>query len=960
MTARFEKAVALREQGDDDGAIAAWKSFAEEFPTDGRAALALVEAGVLLAGRKDFDGAIALWRGVFGRYAGDGEAPRAWLLLAKTLEDDLGRLDDAVKEYEALVAKHGGTSFGQEAAQRLARLRGKHLEVRGERVIGSGEPAVLRVASRNMPTLQVKVYKLGLEEYFRRKHSVAGVENVQVEIVKPDLTAEWKLEPYVPFALATADRAVPTAGPGAYVVVVSDDDLTSTTLLVVSDVETIVKASAGRQVFVWARNRATGRPEAGARVLLSTGSEIFGEGVTGQDGVYVLEGWKTARRVLVLAGPHAASSEWEPGQTFAEGWQTKVHVSTDRPVYRPGQRVRWRGIFRRADGGGYTVPSGVKGRAVLLDARGGEAAQAEVTCSEVGIFHGEFPLDGEAPLGDWNVRVDVDNRSFTGPFRVLEFRKPEFALEVVPGKPSYPTGEEVKATIRLRYGFGGPVVDAPVRWQVTRVPHDFAPSAVNDYSWYFQDAEALQRARDAARTAPEGALVAQGQATTDEKGEAVISFATTERDEDAEYVVSASAIDVTRRFVSDEGRIPVVRRDHAAVVTTDKRVYRPKQELRATLQTVDANQGPVARSGSLVLARVKRTAAPPPTKRPTPGGPIAVDRKGGGDRAQEEEIEVQALPVSTDAKGRAEVRIVAARSRPLSRALEREGRAGRHRHGLRGVRRRGRGRGPREGRAARRREGDLHRGRARRGAAPEPGVEGDGAADVRGREGARAPDRRDRRARARCSTWPIEALYAPNVTLKIAIPSKDRLLEAEDEIVVLRYLNVAVAPSKASAAPGDDVTFDVTTTDAAGLPVAADVGVAVVDEALLGVARDRTPAIRPFFYDRRAHQPRRDVVVGRIPHVRDDARDQQGAARERRRPERGRAADLRAERAAPRARGAEPRRRPDRGRAGVQRQPGRSRFVGRPRARGRVEGPAGRAGGAEAPRSHARRREGGR
>ena len=72
----------------------------------------------------------------------------------------------------------------------------------------------------------------------------------------------------------------------------------------------------------------------------------------------------------------------------------------------------------------------------------------KVTCSEVGLFDGEFALDGEAPLGDWNVRVDVDNRSFTGPFRVLEFKKPEFSLEVVPGKPSYPTGEEVKATIR--------------------------------------------------------------------------------------------------------------------------------------------------------------------------------------------------------------------------------------------------------------------------------------------------------------------------------------------------------------------------------------------------------------------------------------------------------------------------------------------------------------------------------
>src|SRR5205814_6788585 len=111
---------------------------------------------------------------------------------------------------------------------------------------------------------------------------------------------------------------------------------------------------------------------------------------------------------------------------------------------------------------------------------------------------------------------------------------------------------------------------------------------------------------------------------TDEQGVATVAFPTTERDEDAEYVVTAAAIDVTRRPVIDEGRIPVVRRDHWAVVTTDKRVYRPKQELRAVIRTVDANETPVARSGNAVLQRVKRTAVlpPPPTRAGTPPPPV--------------------------------------------------------------------------------------------------------------------------------------------------------------------------------------------------------------------------------------------------------------------------------------------------------------------------------------------------
>ena len=84
----------------------------------------------------------------------------------------------------------------------------------------------------------------------------------------------------------------------------------------------------------------------------------------------------------------------------------------------------------------------------------------DAVASALGSFVGEFTLDGEAPLGDWAVRVVVDDRTFAGTFRVLEYRKPEFTVTVTPGKPSYKTGEEGKATVKLAYTFGGPVAVA--------------------------------------------------------------------------------------------------------------------------------------------------------------------------------------------------------------------------------------------------------------------------------------------------------------------------------------------------------------------------------------------------------------------------------------------------------------------------------------------------------------------
>ena len=105
-----------------DGAIAACRAFAEEYATHPRAPDALARrSGSLLRGRKDFEGAVATWRGVTGRYAGAPAAPQAWLLLAETLEDDLGRLEDAVKEYEELLKKHPRRGRGPAAAGAAAR-----------------------------------------------------------------------------------------------------------------------------------------------------------------------------------------------------------------------------------------------------------------------------------------------------------------------------------------------------------------------------------------------------------------------------------------------------------------------------------------------------------------------------------------------------------------------------------------------------------------------------------------------------------------------------------------------------------------------------------------------------------------------------------------------------------------------------------------------------------------------
>ena len=71
---------------------------------------------------------------------------------------------------------------------------------------------------------------------------------------------------------------------------------------------------------------------------LDAGQPVFRQGDDVRGFFAVLAGGVRVVRLLP-DGRERVIQRIRAGQTFAEGWQTKVHLSTDRPVYRPGQKV---------------------------------------------------------------------------------------------------------------------------------------------------------------------------------------------------------------------------------------------------------------------------------------------------------------------------------------------------------------------------------------------------------------------------------------------------------------------------------------------------------------------------------------------------------------------------------------------------------------------------------------------
>ncbi len=245
--------------------------------------------------------------------------------------------------------------------------------------------------------------------------------------------------------------------PGLYFVEAMIGGFRANTLVFVSDTIAITKISSG-QLLVWTVSKNTGLPSAGAKVLLTDGVGVLKSGVSNSDGILIIEKKNPERSYVIGEDARGGVFISENFYYDSEIYAAKIYSFTDRPLYKPGDTVylKLMGlVFENAVKCSPLSPAEV--HAVIIAPDGTPIISKSFETQAVAGGDTSFELPESAASGGYSVQLVYEGKKYAGSFRVAQYAKPHYDIEVLPGKENYKTGEAVKAKIKLTYPSGKPV-----------------------------------------------------------------------------------------------------------------------------------------------------------------------------------------------------------------------------------------------------------------------------------------------------------------------------------------------------------------------------------------------------------------------------------------------------------------------------------------------------------------------
>lgn len=481
------------------------------------------------------------------QYANYPQVAQAWYLLFILMNDKANKYDafrDTANRYllaiirqqikERLAAQPAPSEGNTNMQQLLQQIEAKELHTQAEAVNIPGQPFRILVQYKNVDAMYYRLLDKKLADKVKLRNDSTYWNEMTTLVYTKSFTQPFPLtSDYRPHKAEIKIDALPA---GQYVLLASNNkNFSDTERLLVQDVIVSHLAYINKGDDYYVVDRESGRPLPGVsakanlhyynnRSRVYEDKQVF-NGSTDKQGHFALAPKEKNELygnvfITLTDGKDVYNSNentyyrstGNDDRTIAEDDAAHIHLYTDRAIYRPGQKVFFKGIATTQNTA-TKLPKLYLAKDSLLfylqDVNSKNIDSLRLKVNEYGSVTGSFILPLHGLTGSFSISSDDIEGEIN--FRVEEYKRPTFYVQLDTLKSAYKLGDSITVTGFAQAFAGNFLNNAAVKYSVNR------NTRYNIYDWNYYGKRFPPRNYN-------GQQIADGTVTTDGSGKYSFTF----------------------------------------------------------------------------------------------------------------------------------------------------------------------------------------------------------------------------------------------------------------------------------------------------------------------------------------------------------------------------------------------------------------------------------------------------
>ncbi|WP_410222171.1 MG2 domain-containing protein [Pedobacter sp.] len=432
----------------------------------------------------------------------------------------------AVELAEKAIKAFPSSTGAQNSRILIAQIKEKELNLQVRTYIMENQPTQLHISYKNTDTLYLDIYRIPFSAGIKSRQLVNANYKEWIRNKKPLRSVRLILPQYNDYETHTYITKLEGLPFGNYLITSLDKDKPdqATTgrynVIWVTNMVANTRAKSASHIEYQVLHAKNGEPLSNVKIEeLQNDLKVSDQNTyrTNNKGISIVPSSQSVNALISHNGDSLIINSYN--SYFKEPDKRKrVILFTDRPIYRPGQTVYYKGILLEGNEEKSQLLIQQQIEVIFRDVNAKEIEKTTLTTNDFGSFQGSFNI----PLGKLNGQMTIATSYGNIRIQVEEYKRPAFEVVFNPLTQKYKLNDSVKIYGKAVSFAGYPVTDAGVAYTVMQ----YASPSLNNFRYI------------GARTKQ----VASGNTQTKEGGKFEISFLASADDPNENYVFDIKAV----------------------------------------------------------------------------------------------------------------------------------------------------------------------------------------------------------------------------------------------------------------------------------------------------------------------------------------------------------------------------------------------------------------------------------